>query len=80
MEKIIDNLGRVVIPIGMRKQLDLEEGSKVNIELKDDSIIIKNSKKVDLKNYITQLKSKYNKSSEICRILDDVINKIEKGE
>ena len=80
MEKIIDNLGRVVIPIGIRKQLDLEEGSKVNIELKDDSIIIKNSKKVDLKNYITQLKSKYNKSSEICRILDDVINKIEKGE
>ena len=80
MEKIIDNLGRVVIPIGMRKQLDLEEGSKVNIELKDDSIIIKNSKKVDLKNYIIQLKSKYNKSSEICRILDDIINKIEKGE
>lgn len=80
MEKIIDNLGRVVIPIGMRKQLDLEEGSKVNIELKDDSIIIKNSKKVELKNYIIQLKSKYNKSSEICRILDDIINNMEKGE
>ena len=36
----IDRLGRVVIPIGFRKELDLSENSNVQISLSNGRIII----------------------------------------
>ena len=44
-----DELGRIVIPIEMRKELGIENGSTVNIELKEDEIIITNPKRIDYK-------------------------------
>ena len=79
MEKIVDNVGRVVIPIGMRKKLGLVEGSKINIELKNDSIIITNSKIVNLKNYISEIQLKKDTSDETYKVLEDILNKIEEN-
>ena len=40
IEKEIDNLGRVVIPIEFRKKLGVDAFSKVSISLADDNVII----------------------------------------
>lgn len=52
MKKQIDNLGRVVIPKEMRKELKLDNGSTVNVELVESSIILTNPGKVDYKQRI----------------------------
>lgn len=45
VERPIDNLGRVVLPIGHRKELDLNRGDKVTVTLTKDEILIKKSYK-----------------------------------
>ena len=40
VERRVDKLGRVVIPIGYRERLGLTENSKVNISLDDEIISI----------------------------------------
>ena len=40
IERKIDKLGRVVLPISFRKRLNLTENSSVNISLDDDTIFI----------------------------------------
>ncbi|MDD3428823.1 MAG: AbrB/MazE/SpoVT family DNA-binding domain-containing protein [Oscillospiraceae bacterium] len=37
----IDDLGRVVLPIELRRVLDLEDGSSLEIYVDDDSIVLK---------------------------------------
>ena len=37
----VDKLGRVVLPIQMRKKLDLKESDELSVLLNDDCIIIK---------------------------------------
>ena len=40
---IIDRLGRIVIPVSMRRSLDLKEGSQLDISLDNDRIVISRS-------------------------------------
>ena len=40
IEKDIDSLGRVVIPIKFRKKLGIESNSKVFVSMEDDMILI----------------------------------------
>ena len=40
IEKDVDNLGRIVLPIKYRKKLGIESNSKVLVTLEDDGIII----------------------------------------
>lgn len=40
MNRKLDKLGKLTIPVEMRKELGIKNGDKVNIELKDDKIII----------------------------------------
>lgn len=49
MQRNIDNLGRVVIPKEMRKQLGVNNGDPVNIELVDNKVILTNPSEVDYK-------------------------------
>lgn len=49
MKKQIDNLGRVVIPKEMRKELKLDNGSTVNVELVEGSIVLTNPNEIDYK-------------------------------
>ena len=54
MQRNIDNLGRVVIPKEMRKQLGVNNGDPVNIELVDNKVIITNPSDVDYKSRCEQ--------------------------
>ena len=49
MVRNIDNLGRVVIPVEMRKELGIDSGSNLNIELVDNKIVITKKDSVDYK-------------------------------
>ena len=43
IERVVDNLGRVVIPMSFRKKLGIERNSRVVISLDDDTVSIKAS-------------------------------------
>ena len=45
IEREVDNLGRVVLPIEFRKKLGIERNSKVSITMDDDTVLIKASEK-----------------------------------
>lgn len=53
MQRNIDNTGRLVIPIEFRKQLGLENGDPINMQLKGNKIILSNPKnELDIEEYI----------------------------
>lgn len=47
MNRNLDNVGRIVLPIEMRKELNINNGDLVNIECIGDKIILTNPKKTD---------------------------------
>jgi AbrB family looped-hinge helix DNA binding protein len=49
MNRNIDNLGRIVIPKEFRKELGIDSGSNLNIELVDNKIVITKKDSVDYK-------------------------------
>lgn len=49
MKRKIDELGRIVIPKEMRKELDIKENDPLNIEVQDNKIIITKPDTVDYK-------------------------------
>ena len=53
MIKKLDDLGRIVLPKGLRKTLGLKIGDPINIEIKGKKIIITNPKdNFDVEEYI----------------------------
>lgn len=53
MNRKIDNLGRLVIPVGYREQLGLKNGDPVHMELKGNKIIITNPENnFDIEEYL----------------------------
>jgi AbrB family looped-hinge helix DNA binding protein len=49
MVRNIDNLGRVCIPIDMRKELGIDSGTDLSVELIDNKIVITKKDSVDYK-------------------------------
>lgn len=49
MNRNIDNLGRIVIPKEFRKELGIDSGSNLNIELVNNKIVITKKDSVDYK-------------------------------
>ena len=49
MNRNLDNLGRLVIPVEMRNKLGIENGNEVKLELVGNKIIITNPKEIDYK-------------------------------
>lgn len=49
MKRKIDDLGRIVLPAEMKKEIGLENGSEANIELEDHKIIITKPDSIDYK-------------------------------
>lgn len=77
LERNIDNLGRIVIPIEMRRQLNFSKNQKVSINLYQNHIKIEKAEevccfcasKVNLINY---------KNNWICNnCVEDLLNKLE---
>lgn len=54
MKRNIDELGRIVIPKEMRKELGVANGNPVDIELVDKKVIITNPSEVDYKAIIEE--------------------------
>lgn len=53
MRRYIDSLGRIVIPVEMRRTLEVSEGDPVDFKLVDDKIIISNPNRQDeFENYL----------------------------
>ena len=83
MNRKIDELGRLVIPKEMRKQLGINNNDPVNIECTGDKIIITNPSKVNYKGRVDKaiefLRNEYNtySSAEECR---NALKDILKGE
>ena len=61
----IDELGRIVIPKEIRKNLSIREGESLEIITNDDSILLKKHSQI----------SKYNDiSNRLCHIVSDIFN------
>ena len=43
IERKIDNLGRIVIPVGFRKRLGIDKNSRLTMSLENDAIVIRNN-------------------------------------
>lgn len=54
MNRSFDKLGRIVIPVEMRKQLGINNNDPVNIKCTGDKIIITNPEKIDYKAIIEE--------------------------
>lgn len=70
IERQIDKLGRIVLPIGYRKRLGLHENSKVTVSICGDVISITPSED---KCILCGRKDQYNRSLRLC---SDCIDKI----
>ena len=70
IEREVDNLGRVVLPIEFRKKLGIERNSKVSITIDDDTVLIKASEK------ICPICKKQANLSQILGICSDCIEKV----
>lgn len=79
MNRNIDNLGRLVIPKEMRKQLDITEYDPLNIELQDNKIIITKTNTVDYKEMVEKARKyldnhKMGLYSNECKELSEILN------
>lgn len=84
MNKKIDDLGRLVIPKEMRKQLEIKEGDPVNISMEDDKIIITNAKADYKKDVLEEAADYIKNNSDIKKVyqfinVKELLEIIEKG-
>ena len=61
MQRNLDELGRVVIPKEMRKELNIEGGDPINIELQNNKVIITKPDAVDYKAIVEKIREIINK-------------------
>lgn len=54
MKRKIDELGRLVIPAEMRKQLNINSGDSVNIEVVDNKVVVTSSNEIDYKQKVDE--------------------------
>lgn len=86
MKKQIDDLGRIVIPKEMRRELKLDNGSTVNVELVEDSIVLTNPGTINYKervdkaiNWVIKYQTEWCQDDEVIRDLKQLLE-ILKGE
>ena len=77
MKRKVDSLGRLVIPVEMREELKIKNGDEVSIELKGNSIVIKNAKNVEIASYIKEIQLREDITTETYRVLEDILKVIE---
>lgn len=76
MNRQIDSLGRIVIPMEMRKALRIKEGMLLSFELQNDSIVIKNTNKINIEEYIYDLLEK-EEDKHTREVLTNLLNQME---
>ena len=63
----VDSLGRITIPIGIRRDLGLTEGEYVSVSVNGDVLEIRNARDYKLNNKINQLLDKAEKSNKFSK-------------
>lgn len=54
MFRKIDELGRIVIPMGIRKELKIKSNDKLKIDVKDENIILTKVDSFNLENWLEE--------------------------
>ena len=73
MRRKIDDVGRLVIPIEMKREIGLENGSEVDMELEGNKIILTNPKGMKSREEIERVYKRTN-DNVIKEILKWVLN------
>lgn len=63
IERKIDGMGRLVIPVEMRDRLGIEENDTVSIENEGDKIIIKNNNEIQTRKEIEKKLEQHKQSN-----------------
>lgn len=79
MNRKIDNMGRISVPIEMRKELGLDIGDEVKIEIKNKQVIVTNPGVLDLKSYI-EGRLKQATDEHAITAYYDILQKLEESE
>lgn len=79
MLRKIDELGRLVIPKEMRKEIGLDNGDDAEINIDGNKIIITNPKKIDIEKYILHEMREYEYNSREWLALNNILQKIRKN-
>lgn len=78
----VDELGRVVLPIELRRMLGIEVKDSLEIFVDGDSVILrkyrKDTEKADMVEQLEKVKALTN-NSFVAEIMDETINFIKKG-
>lgn len=72
----IDTVGRVTIPKAMRDKLGLDIGVRVDMQLENDTIIIKR-KKEEVKGYVLEMSSNTVEEIKVVKFTDSIEEVIE---
>lgn len=61
MKRKIDDLGRLVIPMEIRKELKINNGDSVNIEVVDNKVVVTNTNEINYKEIVEEIKDYVNR-------------------
>lgn len=91
MTRKVDGLGRIVLPIEMRRELGLKENSPVDIKQEGEKIIITNPVNTSLKEYVIENRNELlemiatsdsiditTRLQERLAVYNDILEKLEK--
>ena len=73
IEREVDQLGRIVLPMEFRKKLGIERNTRVSIYMHDDTVLVKAFEKSCL---MCKSKSELNTELGICRACIEKVKKV----
>lgn len=76
MNRKIDSLGRIVIPMEIRKELGIEINDTLYFDTRDNEIII-SKKKQSLRDYIIELMLDADNNESVSDILNKILDRID---
>lgn len=76
MERKIDELGRIVIPKDLRKQLGVKNGDPVKLKFADGNIVISKTSENELRNYIVGVMLDKKTTGDVRKVLDEILTRL----
>lgn len=72
--KTIDSIGRITIPIDMRRELQLMEGDVVDVICEDNTITIRKPKAEDAISHLQKMAEDYADNETAVNLINQLIN------
>ena len=76
IKRTVDNLGRIVLSVAHRRELGIKEGDQIEMTLENESIVIRKSGSINIREYIKSKQLEENISTETYRALEDILEKL----